>query len=136
MTYIFLDEIQNVASFQKVVDSLYMKDNTDVYITGSNSYLLSSELATLLSGRYVEISMLPLSFHEYVTLTGIPKEDAFAEFMKTGGFPYVSVMNRTTEKIDSTLKVSITLSLLRILKIDKCGKNRMLENEKLQISHY
>ena len=80
MTYIFLDEIQNVASFQKVVDSLYMKDNTDVYITGSNSYLLSSELATLLSGRYVEISMLPLSFHEYVTLTGIPKEDAFAEF--------------------------------------------------------
>ena len=104
MTYIFLDEIQNVASFQKVVDSLYMKDNTDVYITGSNSYLLSSELATLLSGRYVEISMLPLSFHEYVTLTGIPKEDAFAEFMKTGGFPYVSVMNRTTEKVDQYLE--------------------------------
>ena len=63
-TYIFLDEIQNVPGFQKVVDSLYVKDNTDVYITGSNSFLLSSELSTLLSGRYVEISMLPLSFRE------------------------------------------------------------------------
>lgn len=104
MTYLFLDEIQNVPDFQKVVDSLYVKNNTDVYITGSNSYLLSSELATLLSGRYVEISMLPLSFREYVTVTGMQREDAFAEYMKTGGIPYVAVMNRTDEKVNQYLE--------------------------------
>ena len=65
MTYIFLDEIQNVKDFQKAVDSLYIKDNVDIYITGSNAYLLSGELATLLSGRYVQINRLPLSFKEY-----------------------------------------------------------------------
>ena len=64
-TYVFLDEIQQVENFQKAVDSLYVKPNVDVYITGSNAYLLSGELATLLSGRYVEINMLPLSFAEY-----------------------------------------------------------------------
>lgn len=104
MTYIFLDEIQNVPDFPKVVDSLYVKSNTDVYITGSNSYLLSSELATLLSGRYVEISMLPLSFREYVTVTGRPQEDAFSEYMQTGGLPYVAVMNRTDEKVNQYLE--------------------------------
>lgn len=104
MTYIFLDEIQNVPDFPKVVDSLYVKNNTDVYITGSNSYLLSSELATLLSGRYVEISMLPLSFREYVTVTGKPQEDAFSEYMQTGGLPYVAVMNRTDEKVNQYLE--------------------------------
>ena len=65
MTYIFLDEIQNVPSFEKVVDSLYVKGNTDVYITGSNSYMLSSDLATLLSGRSVEISMLPGIYYSH-----------------------------------------------------------------------
>ena len=104
MTYIFLDEIQNVPYFEKVVDSLYVKDNTDVYITGSNAYMLSSDLATLLSGRYVEISMLPLSFCEYLTLTELPKEEAFTEFMKTGGIPYIAVMNRTDEKVDQYLE--------------------------------
>ena len=104
MTYIFLDEIQNVPDFQKVVDSLYVKNNTDVYITGSNSYLFSSELATLWSGRYVELSMLPLSFREYVTVTGMPKEEAFSEYMKTGGIPYVAVMNRADEKVNQYLE--------------------------------
>ena len=65
--YIFLDEVQNVPKFQKAVDSLYIKKNVDVYIAGSNAYLLSGELATLLSGRYVEIKMLPLSFKEYLS---------------------------------------------------------------------
>ena len=65
--YVFLDEIQNVPKFQKAVDSLYIKKNVDVYITGSNAYLLSGELATLLSGRYIEIKMLPLSFKEYLS---------------------------------------------------------------------
>ena len=64
-TYIFLDEIQKVADFEKVVDSLYVKPNVDIYITGSNAYTLSGDLATLLTGRYVEIKMLPLSLKEF-----------------------------------------------------------------------
>lgn len=63
--YIFLDEIQHMDKFEKVVDSLFIKENTDLYITGSNAYFMSSELATLLSGRYIELKMLPLSFKEY-----------------------------------------------------------------------
>lgn len=63
--YIFLDEIQNINEFQRLVDSLYIKPNVDVYITGSNAYMLSGELATLLTGRYVEINLLPLQFSEY-----------------------------------------------------------------------
>ena len=66
MNYIFLDEIQNIADFEKLVDGLYATENTDIYITGSNANLLSSELATLLSGRYIEISILPFSFSEYL----------------------------------------------------------------------
>lgn len=67
MYYIFFDEIQNVSQYEKVVDSLYIKDQVDLYITGSNAYLLSGELATLLSGRYVELKMQPLSFLEYTS---------------------------------------------------------------------
>jgi len=66
MNYIFLDEIQNIADFEKMVDGLYATENTDIYITGSNANLLSSELSTLLSGRYIEISILPFSFSEYL----------------------------------------------------------------------
>ena len=66
MNYIFLDEIQNIPGFEKLVDGLYATENTDIYITGSNANLLSSELATLLSGRYIEISILPFSFAEYL----------------------------------------------------------------------
>lgn len=63
-TYIFLDEIQRVPSFETVINSLYIKPDIDIYITGSNSYMLSSDLATFLTGRYVEIKMLPLSYKE------------------------------------------------------------------------
>ena len=66
----FLDEVQNMKDFQRVVDSLFLRKNIDLYITGSNAYLLSGELATLLSGRYVAIEVLPLSFAEYVEWTG------------------------------------------------------------------
>lgn len=104
INYIFLDEIQRVEAFEKVVDSLYAKSNMDIYITGSNSYMLSGDLATLLTGRYVEISMLPLSFREYMELAELPAERAFAEYMRTGGFPYISVMDRTDEKINSYLE--------------------------------
>lgn len=103
-TYIFLDEIQKVDSFQKVVDSLYVKEHTDIYITGSNAYLLSGDLATLLTGRYVEISMLPLSFREFLECSGLEAEKAFAAFMRYGGFPYLSRMERTDEKVDAYLE--------------------------------
>lgn len=104
MTYIFLDEIQKVDSFQKVVDSLYIKENTDIYLTGSNAYLLSSDLATLLTGRYVEISMLPLSFSEYQECTGITAEKTLSEYIRYGGFPYLSQMERTDEKVHTYLE--------------------------------
>ncbi|MBR2885954.1 MAG: AAA family ATPase, partial [Clostridia bacterium] len=70
MTYVFIDEIQHCDNFPDVVDSLYIKKNVDLYLTGSNAYMLSSEIATLISGRYIEIPMLPLSFKEYVSSTG------------------------------------------------------------------
>lgn len=89
MNYIFIDEVQNVKEFQKAVDGLYIQKNTDIYITGSNAYLLSGELATLLSGRYVEIKMLPLSFKEY--RLALPDENIdrlYQKYISTGSFPY------------------------------------------------
>ncbi len=104
-TYVFLDEIQQVEDFQKAVDSLYVKNNVDIYITGSNAYLLSSELATLLSGRYIEIKMLPLSFSEFCKLKeGDDKEVLFAEYMKNGGLPYISMLGNDNDKIDTYLE--------------------------------
>ena len=105
MTYIFLDEIQKVEGFEKVVDSLYIKENVDVYITGSNSWLLSGELATLLSGRYIEIKMLPFSFAEfYASRGGGDADRLFADYMANGSFPYIATMDRTKEKIDMHLE--------------------------------
>jgi len=88
--YIFLDEVQRVVNFQKAVDALFIKKNCDVYITGSNAHLLSGELATLLSGRYVEIKMLPLSFKEYIS--AFPKETngdrLYVDYTVNSSFPY------------------------------------------------
>ncbi|MCL1918834.1 MAG: ATP-binding protein [Peptococcaceae bacterium] len=88
--YIFLDEVQRVQDFQKAVDSLFIKKNCDVYITGSNAHLLSGELATLLSGRYVEIKMLPLSFKEYVS--AFPENTSvdrlYQTYIYNSSFPY------------------------------------------------
>ena len=103
-TYIFLDEIQKVPYFEKVVDSLYVKDCIDVYITGSNAHLLSGDLATLLTGRYIEISMLPLSFREYCEITGNSSDAAFAEYLQNGGMPYVARMDKTNEKVEAYLE--------------------------------
>ena len=103
-TYIFLDEIQKVAAFEKVVDSLYVKPDIDIYITGSNAYMLSSDLATLLTGRYVEIKMLPLSFKEFLSITDMDTEQGLAEYLRNGGLPYIAVMNRTSEKVETYLE--------------------------------
>ncbi len=89
--YVFLDEIQHVKDFPKAVDSLFIKDNVDLYITGSNAYLLSGEIATLISGRYIQINMLPLSFKEFcdadTNLFSAAKK--YNEYIETSSFPYV-----------------------------------------------
>ena len=91
INYVFIDEIQNIPEFEKLLEGLFVTPNVDLYVTGSNAYLLSSELATLLTGRAFEINILPFSFAEYVEFTGKtpnPNPDrAFAEYMRTGGFP-------------------------------------------------
>lgn len=91
MNYVFLDEVQNVPDFQKAVDGLYIKKNVDLYITGSNANLLSGELATLLSGRYIEIKMLPLSFKEYLSDFDETKDlnTLFLDYLKYGSLPRV-----------------------------------------------
>ena len=78
--YVFLDEVQNIPFFEKLVDGLYASENVDVYITGSNAFLLSSELATLLSGRYIEISILPFSFKEYLTARKIDSSNKYLNY--------------------------------------------------------
>lgn len=92
MNYIIIDEIQNAFEFQKAVDSLFIKDNVDLYITGSNAYMLSGEIATLLSGRYITIEVYPFSFSEFVEAykTNKSKEALFREYLKYGGFPYIT----------------------------------------------
>lgn len=110
--YVFLDEVQNVPIFQKAVDSLYIKKNVDVYITGSNAYLLSGELATLLSGRYVEIKMLPLSFREYLSafdLTVKSKYEYFLDYMRNGGMPgNISIIQDNPNDLDTYLEGTFT----------------------------
>ena len=90
MTYVFLDEIQHVKDFPRAVDSLFIKKNVDLYLTGSNAYMLSSEIATLISGRYVQIEMLPLSFREYMESTGSMEDRStkYVEYLENSSFPY------------------------------------------------
>ena len=90
MTYVFLDEVQHCDDFAGGLDSLFIKKNVDLYVTGSNAYMLSSEIATLISGRYVEIRMLPLSFKEYVMSTGNMQElgKKYVTYLENSSFPY------------------------------------------------
>lgn len=97
-TYVFLDEVQNCRDFERAVDSLYIKPNVDVYITGSNAYMLSGELATLLSGRYITIEMLPLSFREYCIAqagNGKSLRENFNDYLRFGSFPYIAQLERS-----------------------------------------
>lgn len=106
MTYIFLDEIQNVDSFPRVLDSLYIKDNVDIYVTGSNAYMLSSEIATLISGRYVQIEMLPFSFKEYMESTGSMNDTAvkYTQYLMNSSFPYALNFNGQPDEIADYLE--------------------------------
>lgn len=109
MTYIFLDESQNVDQFPKVLDSLYIKDNVDIYVTGSNAYMLSSEIATMISGRYIQIEMLPLSFKEYMESTGNMNDRGikYTEYLQNSSFPYALQLKNQPDEIRDTLKVFI-----------------------------
>ena len=106
MTYIFLDEIQNVDQFLKVLDSLYIKDNVDIYVTGSNAYMLSSEIATMISGRYIQIEMLPLSFKEYMESTGNMNDRGikYTEYLQNSSFPYALQLKNQPDEIRDYLE--------------------------------
>ena len=93
-TYIFLDEVQNVKDFEKCVNSLHLNENFDIYLTGSNSYMLSGELATFLTGRYMQIHMLPLSFKEFKSTASESNEEiVYNNYISDGGFPYLINLN-------------------------------------------
>jgi predicted ATPase (AAA+ superfamily) len=130
--YVFLDEIQNIEGFQKAVDSLYIKKNIDIYITGSNAFLLSGELATLLTGRYVEIKMLPLSFKEYVSaFSGNNNyQSLFLEYMKNGGMPgTISVLDLGINDINKYLdSIFSTVVFKDIMARNKITDKTILEN--------
>ena len=131
MTYIFLDEIQNVEQFPKVVDSLYIKDNVDLYITGSNAHMLSSEIATLLSGRYIQIEMLPLSFKEYMISTGSMNDRGikYVDYLQNSSFPYTLELEGQSDEIRSYLEgLYNTIVVKDIINHSKISEPRMLKS--------
>jgi len=134
MNYIFLDEIQNVKEFEKMVDSLFVKENVDLYITGSNAYILSSELSTLLSGRQIEISILPFSFAEYVEILGensmINRQKTFINFLKNGGFPQSVEMFKESDSlgIDYLTGIYTTVVLKDIITREGINDPEAFEN--------
>lgn len=131
MTYLFFDEIQNVKDFERVIDSLYIKPNVDIYITGSNAYMLSSDLATLLSGRYIEIKMLPLSFKEYVAASGDERELAkkYRSYIETSSFPYVLELAQEARTIREYLSgIYNTIVVKDITQRNKFPDTMMLES--------
>lgn len=129
-TYIFIDEVQNCDKFEKTVDSLFLQENVDIYVTGSNAYMLSGELATLLSGRYVTIDMLPLSFGEYSTVnSGESNGQLFREYLKYGSFPYVAVMEKNEAVIKSYIEgIYNTILIKDVAKREEITDIALLEN--------
>lgn len=127
-TYVFLDEIQQVESFQKAIDSLYIKPNVDLYITGSNAYMLSQELATLLSGRYIEIKMMPLSFKEYVSgiNNGETTAKMYVDYVKYGSFPYTIAFGNNQEMVSDYLQNIFSTVILKDIITRKNFKDTMM----------
>ena len=129
--YVFLDEIQNVNDFHKVVDSLFIKKNIDLYLTGSNAYMLSSEIATLISGRYVEIKMLPLSFKEYVQSTGDTNNlnKKYRDYIEFSSFPYVLELKNQHKEINVYLEGLLNTIILKdIVQRNKIADILMLKS--------
>lgn len=127
--YVFLDEVQNVFEFQKAVDGLYIKKNVDVYITGSNAYLLSGELATLLSGRYIEIKVLPLSFKEYKDYLNVEgDEKLYLKYVNNSSFPYALKLD-SEDEIDAYLdSIYNTIIVKDIVTRKKIADTSMLKS--------
>lgn len=128
MTYIFLDEIQAVPDFQKAVDSLFVLEHTDLYITGSNAHMLSGDLATLLSGRYMEIQMLPLSFGEYLELTGGDRRDVWNRYFVNGAFPYTARIEEEEVRRDYLQGIYHTVLLKDIVERKRIQDVSLLES--------
>lgn len=130
MTYLFFEEIQHVRDFPDVINSLNLKPYTDIYLTGSNAYMLSSELATLLSGRYVEIPMLPLSFREYIEAIGGQDnlQDSYNRYVTNSSFPYTLELDSTEEISDYLDAVYNTIVVKDIMTRLKIQDVTMLES--------
>lgn len=131
-TYVFIDEIQNCKGFEKAVDSLYIKPKVDLYITGSNAYMLSGELATLLSGRYITVEMLPLSFKEYcIFQEGNDKSlgENFNDYLRFGSFPYIAQFEQKEGLITQAITGIYTSILLKdVAKREGITDVALLEN--------
>ena len=129
MNYVFLDEIQNVNEFQKCIDSLLLRNYLDIYITGSNSYMLSGELATYLTGRYIQIHILPLSFKEYLSYYGEENEmKKYNEYSMYGGFPYLINLESAKEKLDYLDSIYNTVIIKDVINRRKVNDIMMLES--------
>lgn len=129
--YIFLDEIQNVPNFQKAIDSLFIKKNVDLYLTGSNAYMLSGEISTLLSGRYVEIQMLPLAFKEYLSAfpdnTNLTRQ--YRTYLENSSFPYTLELNNDKKLIRDYLSGIYNSVILKdVVMRNKIADVSMLES--------
>lgn len=130
MTYIFFDEIQHVTDFPDIINSLNLKPTVDLYVTGSNAYMLSSEIATLLSGRYVEIAMLPLSFKEYAEGIGATDQlpQTYIEYVSKSSFPYTLELDTANEISDYLNAVYNTIVVKDIMSRNKLSDVMMLES--------
>ena len=131
MTYLIMDEIQNVQDFQRVVDSFFIKDNIDIYITGSNAYMLSGELSTLLTGRFVKIEMLPFSFYEFVQANSMEDnlERAYQKYIETSSFPYTIYLDEKSNQVREYLKgIYDTIILKDVVSRKKIADVMMLES--------
>lgn len=129
--YVFLDEIQNVRDFPDIVNSLFIKRDIDLYLTGSNAYMLSSEIATFISGRYVEVKMLPLSFKEYVGATsGRDRlEESYRQYIELSSLPYALDLKDSLRELNDYLNgVYSTIVLKDVLARKKINDPMMLES--------
>lgn len=130
MNYLFFDEIQHVQDFPDIINSLNLKPNVDIYITGSNAYMLSSEIATLLSGRYIEIAMQPLSFKEYVdgTCEYDNLQKAYNDYITRSSFPYTLELNTNSEVSDYLTGLYNTIVVKDIMSRKRLPDVMMLES--------
>lgn len=128
-TYLLIDEPQNVTGWEKAVNSFKVDFDCDIYITGSNAKLLSSELSTLISGRYVEIDLYPLSYKEYLDFHGIEKNDkTFQAYLKFGGFPSIVELGENVDRINDILDGIYNTVIVK----DVIAKSKIKDEELLQ----